>query len=321
MQAGTTLKYLEALIEFRRRLDAAQVDWLAMSESERDWYLADDILELKDDPDCAVASGGDLISALSKLDPHCRLPVAWKVFEAWRKDVPIKQAICLPPEMISGMACLACALGRQAVGMAMMVCYAALLRARECLCLKGRDVILSTQGLVLSLGKTKRGVAEKVVITHPLLLSWMRAYLAWRSAAPDDFVFPVSYGTFLYWTKRIPQLLGFEPPVTTHSFRRSGASELCRMGVAYADICLYGRWSSEKAAREYIRRGEAELVKALPGYASVLRRCSVWTKIGPLHFFKAQAPQAVQHLARRRVTPDLIAQLEVILDRKEGGHV
>ena len=44
--------------------------------------------------------------------------------------------------------------------------------------------------------------------------------------------------------------------VSTHTFRRSGASELSRMGMPLQDILLYGRWSSERAAREYIRQGE-----------------------------------------------------------------
>ena len=117
----------------------------------------------------------------------------------------------------------------------------------------------------------------------------------------------------LYWTKRIPQLLGFEPAVTTHSFRRSGASELCRLGVTYADICLYGRWSSEKSAKEYIRRGEAELVRSLLQYAEVLRRCAVWNRVGALPFFNAQPLQSIQHLTRKRVAPQLIEQLEAIL--------
>lgn len=44
--------------------------------------------------------------------------------------------------------------------------------------------------------------------------------------------------------------------VSTHTFRRSGASELSRLGMPLQDILPYGRWSTERAAREYIRQSE-----------------------------------------------------------------
>ena len=58
VQAGTTLKYMAVLTAFKRRLEQANVVWLDMSAEERDWCLADDLLELKDDPDSAPAVGG-----------------------------------------------------------------------------------------------------------------------------------------------------------------------------------------------------------------------------------------------------------------------
>ena len=85
------------------------------------------------------------------------------------------------------------------------------------------------------------------------------------------------------------------------------------MGVSFADICLYGRWSSEKSAREYIRRGEAELVKARPEYAAVIKRCMAWNSLGPLPFLSSQKPAAVAQIERKRVTPELILRLEACL--------
>ena len=51
--------------------------------------------------------------------------------------------------------------------------------------------------------------------------------------------------------------------LSTHTFRRSGASELVRRGVTFAEVMQYGRWLSDKSAREYIRTGELALQKIL----------------------------------------------------------
>eukprot|EP00973_Karenia_brevis_P068924 9582771-Karenia_brevis.AAC.1 len=70
-------------------------------------------------------------------------------------------------------------------------------------------------------------------------------------------VCPISYTGVLKLCRQYAQLLGAEAlNLTTHTFRRSGASELHKLGVNFADTCLFGRWLSDKAAREYIRKGE-----------------------------------------------------------------
>ena len=53
-----------------------------------------------------------------------------------------------------------------------------------------------------------------------------------------------------------------ELQLTTHSMRRSGASELSALGVAKKDVMDFGRWASDRAAQEYIRRGEVGLFRA-----------------------------------------------------------
>ena len=50
--------------------------------------------------------------------------------------------------------------------------------------------------------------------------------------------------------------------MTTHSFRRSGASELSRQGVGWSEIMEYGRWNADRAAREYIRKGEVAVYRS-----------------------------------------------------------
>ena len=71
----------------------------------------------------------------------------------------------------------------------------------------------------------------------------------------------VSYGTFLRWLRLTACALGAGGlGILTHSFRRSGASELSRLGVTLPDLLLYGSWLSERSAREYIRRGEVAIL-------------------------------------------------------------
>ncbi|CAK9096680.1 eEF1A lysine and N-terminal methyltransferase (eEF1A-KNMT) (Methyltransferase-like protein 13) [Includes: eEF1A lysine methyltransferase [Durusdinium trenchii] len=42
---------------------------------------------------------------------------------------------------------------------------------------------------------------------------------------------------------------------------RARASELTRRGVPFADVMLFGRWSSDRAAREYVRQGEVAILR------------------------------------------------------------
>ena len=44
--------------------------------------------------------------------------------------------------------------------------------------------------------------------------------------------------------------------------RRSGATELIRCGFDWGSILLFGRWASDKAAREYILGGEVVILQA-----------------------------------------------------------
>ena len=59
-----------------------------------------------------------------------------------------------------------------------------------------------------------------------------------------------------------------------------GASELARLGYGMLDIMLYGRWLSDKAAREYVRRGETELLKLeMETNARLRDRLTKWSSL------------------------------------------
>ena len=146
----------------------------------------------------------------------------------------------------------------------MLLCFTGLLRVREALQLDCGDIILLPDSVVLCLGLTKRGMEQKVVLTSPSVVCWVHAYLQryplGRVGTP---MFTLSYSSVLRWVKKLSSIFGPDGVMlTTHSFRRSGASELARQGLPLADILLYGRWLRERSAREYIRRGEVAVLRA-----------------------------------------------------------
>ena len=66
--------------------------------------------------------------------------------------------------------------------------------------------------------------------------------------------------------------------VSTHTLRRSGASELSRLGLPWADVMAFGRWNTDRAAREYVRRGEVALYRCRHGWSgALLQRAEFWT--------------------------------------------
>eukprot|EP00959_Pyramimonas_sp_CCMP1952_P440387 9220337-Pyramimonas_sp.AAC.1 len=75
-------------------------------------------------------------------------------------------------------------------------------------------------------------------------------------------VCPVSCPRLQRWLQKAANALGFGTVHwTSHGLRRGGATELLSRGVPLADIMLFGRWLSERSAREYLRRGEVSLTR------------------------------------------------------------
>ena len=204
------------------------------------------------------------LSALLKIHPRLRLKTAWKVLDAWTSTVPVRQAPAAPPQLLHAMIVMAVVLGRPQLSVAMLLAYCGLLRVREVLSLRVRDVFLDGTTLVICLGRTKRGMEQKVVLTNSSVIQWFANYVARHpSKSPGEWLFNISYSSMLRWVKRLALLLGGESlHLTTHTFRRSGASELSRQGMPLSDILLYGRWLSERAARDYIRKGEVAMWRA-----------------------------------------------------------
>ena len=264
LQESTRTQYLQDLSDLNASCAAAGAVWEDLNEEEQDWWLAEYVIDRYESGAAGARSGCQfLLSALAKMDPRVKYKTAWKCMDVWAHEVPVRQAPAAPPELLTAVFVLAVALGKPALGVAAMLCFAGLLRVREALGLLGEHVIFSGREVVLVLGRTKRGLEQKVVISHPAAVSWVHSYFLRFPCQKHERAFPVAYSTVLSWLRRLSGVLGVgHLNLTTHSLRRSGASELSRRGVPMDDLLAYGRWLSPKAAREYVRRGEVAIIRA-----------------------------------------------------------
>lgn len=115
------------------------------------------------------------------------------------------------------------------------------------------------------------------------MVNWVKQYLVYFPPKyPQHGLFDISYSSALRWVRRLAELLRVEQlHLTTHSFRRSGASEFSRQRMPLSEILLYGRWLSERA-RDNIRKGEVAVVRAkqiISGYD--WKRLTNWWLFAP----------------------------------------
>lgn len=203
--------------------------------------------------------------------------------------------------------------------MVICLCFAGLLRVGEVLRLQWKDIVFSAGALTLCLGQTKTGMEQEVAITNGRGFEWMARYAACQGHCDDTVVFPLSYSSVLRWVKKLSTLLaGEELQLTTHSFRRSGASELARRNVPIADICLFGRWLSDRSAREYIRKGEVAIHRSRVSVAASFREnWSRWASlISHVWMLQKHLQQAsLPPLSHSRVTEASFRKLEMLVFR------
>ena len=94
------------------------------------------------------------------------------------------------------------------MGTLTICCFGALLRVGEGLGLRRRDVVIGGGSCVFPLGRTKRGLEQKVAVTSPSVVGWVEAYVVRHPMEPHDRFFPVSYATYLRWLRAAAAALG-----------------------------------------------------------------------------------------------------------------
>ena len=189
-----------------------------MTEEEQDMFLSEWILDGYENGSSKNEFSWAL-SALQKVNPRLRIKIAWKVLDAWGSFVPTKQAPAAPPELLQSMIVLALVVGRPELSLAMLLAYAGLLRVREALTLRWCDLVVSSNAVVLCLGRTKTGVEQKVVLTNATVVQWVLHFLSrFKCTHEHDPLFNISYSSTLRWVKKLASLLGAaELKLTTHT--------------------------------------------------------------------------------------------------------
>lgn len=259
-------KYEEAVEDFSRELSVRGICLGDVPSEELDWLLAEKIVELFEEGDettMNLAKGGLLVAAMSKMRPHEKFRVAWKTLDVWRQRAPPAQAPVIAPEMAFAAAVLCLTHYEQPeVATAIVICFCGLMRMSEALQLTNKDVLDCGHAFVLVIGVAKRGMEQKVLLSHPSVLHFLRNYGKVHSDhSPDAKYLPVSYNKVQRWLQRSLEQLGFPGRWTTHGLRRGGATELLRRQVPVPEIALMGRWQSEKSMREYLRKGEVAALR------------------------------------------------------------
>ena len=263
--------YTDALRSFRIECEAQGITFAGQDEDVQDWILAEHVLDLREEQPMQRQRAVVLVAALSKLNPGRRYRTARKVLDRWHGLLPPKQAPACPDKLLHAAVVSMQIWSKPASACVCLLCFCGLLRVSEALKLRGRDIVYSCQAYVLLLGETKRGVEEKVVLSHVSVVRWISSYLQWRRAALDERVFEVSYNTVQRWFRRAAEHLGFGAlDLSTHSLRRGGATSLLRAGVPFTDIMIFGRWRSDRSAREYLRQGEVALIRQAAQFPEAL---------------------------------------------------
>lgn len=245
-----------------------QIAFADLDSEAQDWVVAEFLLDLRADEPLQRQRGTVLVAALQKITPSRLLRTSKKVLESWGRELPIRQAPACPDRVLYAIVILLQAWNEREAACTALLCFCGLLRVSEGLALTSQNLVFGTDFVVLLLGTTKRGIEDRVVLRHPSVLWWLRSYCAWRSAPPGDRLFPLSYWVFQRRLQQAATALDFGAlQLTSHSLRRGGATQLLRAGVNFSDICLFGRWRSERSAKEYLRVGEVALTRASQNFS------------------------------------------------------
>ena len=277
LKQRTCVLYERALGELRTELQEQGCSWESWSERERDYWLADLFVGLLEDgrprSHCLY-----MLAAVHKCDPGCRFRTASAVLSTHLTLQLAKQAPACPPPLAYAASAWLLAAGAWGVGLAVALCASGLLRISEALNLRTSHLVSDGATLVLLLPSTKRGIEERVPLSHPGVV---RLILRAARLAADEHgrVCSCSYGQVRRWLPRAFAALGFaDVAFTSHSFRRGSASSLFASGVDMPSIAVMGRWASESSCREYIRRGEYSLLMLRKAHAP-----ATWSRVMQLN--------------------------------------
>ena len=267
---ATQRHYDTALGAFGRWCQQRVVPWAQLGEEERDWFLSEYLLDLKEEEGSTLQLGRYTLAAVQKTNARHRYTIGWKIITAWAKETPVVQAPPMPESLAMALAVLFVGAGMSeprlrsslcGAGVAVLLCFCGLMRIGEALAVTVGNVAISGCQMVLTLPTSKTGLARRVIIDNPRVVKFISYYLKMFPHDPRRRVVGINYAFFVKWFgKLLSQLHADHYNFRSHSLRRGGATALFMKGVDLRSIMVIGGWSSESSCRLYIRAGEAALI-------------------------------------------------------------
>eukprot|EP00971_Amphidinium_carterae_P211388 4194179-Amphidinium_carterae.1 len=211
------------------------------------------------------AAAGDILSALQFRIPLLknRLTDCWRLLTVWsRVELPTR-TVPLPEVVLDAFVQQCMLHNKWRLGAAFHVAFHALLRASEVVTLRVGDVAPQRNGasVVLTLRESKSGHrfgrVETVLVDRRSTVFLLVA--AVRNRLPEQSLFEVTYLQLhagLAWCAKAFHLQRLY--IRTHSLRRGGATCYFQMGLTLSQLCVKGRWSQTRTARQYIDQALAE---------------------------------------------------------------
>jgi integrase len=239
------------------KLDFAAACWA------RDLYSASRDHKGKD-------SAVKLDAALATFLPESKGQLRWLglVAKGWARLVPRVSFAPMTIEMAALTAITLAKTGNEAMGVAVLISFGALLRSGEVGKIRVRDVTFGADNKLPSVGgshyasirlfNTKTRADDSAKIYVPEFAAVLRAYIAKNKLKPSDKLFAFTAPRYRKLFGRIVKLLGFvsaRAPLVPHSLRHGGATWLYERGMPLDDVMIAGRWTAAPSTRTYIKAG------------------------------------------------------------------
>ncbi|CAE8649553.1 unnamed protein product [Polarella glacialis] len=173
-------RYQAAVASFSDELSQRGISFQDLREDELDELVAERVIDFFEETveGSGISKGSMLVAAVSEIKPRLRLTTSWKVLDVWRVRVPPAQALTFPPEFAIGLAVWMMLAKQHVCATVVATCFSGLFRVSELLHLRWKDFFLSPKEAVMCLGQAKRGLEQKVVLTHQSMVKWLTNYVA-----------------------------------------------------------------------------------------------------------------------------------------------
>jgi hypothetical protein len=196
---------------------------------------------------------------------HGRFQMSTKDLDGWATRVPHTPRIPIPRGILLLFASFALNDLRFDVATYLLLAFHGYLRNSDVDPLRVVDVSLPTAVTpgVLRLTQPKKGVAQSVTLTCPIVAVFLREHLKQREGQPTirpGKVFGITSTTVADALKEYSGEIGFSPHFTPHSLRYGGATNDFLIAVPTTEIKVRGRWAQLKTCEAYVQAGRGLLL-------------------------------------------------------------